>query len=86
MDFGGADDGAGPRRKLRLKKQHLYVPVPGGESLRTDGLPEQHRRWWLDWRGFPDRVMLTLGQPDVLKVEDDSVWLPLVSMASTSHE
>jgi broad specificity phosphatase PhoE len=33
MDFGSADDGAEPRRKLRLKEQHLYDPVPGGESL-----------------------------------------------------
>src|SRR3954447_23110540 len=29
-----------------------------------------------------DRV----GQPDVVNVEDDSVWLPLLSMASTSQE
>ena len=33
MDFGSADDGTEPRRKLRLKKQHLYDPLPGGESL-----------------------------------------------------
>lgn len=33
MDFGSADDGPEPRRKLRLKKQHLYDPLPGGESL-----------------------------------------------------
>jgi glucosyl-3-phosphoglycerate phosphatase len=33
MDFGSADDGVEPRAKLRLKEQHLYDPVPGGESL-----------------------------------------------------
>lgn len=32
------------------------------------------------------RLDLYVGQPDVLKVEDDSVWLPLFSIASTSHE
>lgn len=33
MDFGNADKGAAPGRKLRLKKDHLYDPLPGGESL-----------------------------------------------------
>jgi probable phosphoglycerate mutase len=32
MDFGPAL-GTEPRRKLRLKKHHLYHPLPGGESL-----------------------------------------------------
>lgn len=32
MDFG-LEIGIKPRRKLRLKKHHLYHPVPGGESL-----------------------------------------------------
>ena len=33
MDFGTAVDEAQPRQKFRLKENHLYDPVPGGESL-----------------------------------------------------
>lgn len=33
MDFGHAAHDAEPRAKLRVKKKHLYDPLPGGESL-----------------------------------------------------
>jgi glucosyl-3-phosphoglycerate phosphatase len=33
MDFGAAGQGPGRGRKLRVKEEHLYDPLPGGESL-----------------------------------------------------
>jgi hypothetical protein len=36
-------------------------------------------------KGCAVRALL-FAQPDVLNVEDDSVWFPLASIASTSHE